>query len=77
MHCSLSYPLVKTSVKLAFQIVFHNLVEKDVFDYELKEFMIQMKKKILKVLLPFVSFLHVFDKEKGHNMLILIFDPRF
>jgi hypothetical protein len=77
MPCSLSYPFVETFVKLAFQIFPHNLVERDVFDYELKEFMIRMKKKILKVLLPFVSFLHVFDKEKGHNMLILMFDPRF
>jgi len=77
MPCNLSYPLVETFVKLAFQIVIHCFVEKDVFHYELKEFMIQMKKEILKVLLTFFFFLHVFDKEKGHNMLVLMFDPRF
>jgi hypothetical protein len=36
-----------------------------------------MEKYILEVLLPFVFFLHVFDEEKGHNMLVLMFDPRF
>jgi hypothetical protein len=36
-----------------------------------------MKKQIPKVLLPFVSSLHVFDKKKSHNMLVLMFDPRF
>ncbi len=35
-----------------------------------------MKKQILDVLLPFVSFLHVFEKKKCHNMLALMFDPR-
>jgi hypothetical protein len=53
------------------------LVQEDVVDYELKEPMIQMKKQILEVLLPFVSFLDVFDKKKCHNMLALMFDPRF
>ncbi len=35
-----------------------------------------MKKQILDLLLPFVSFLHVFEKKKCHNMLALMFDPR-
>ncbi len=39
--------------------------------------MIRMKKQIPKVFLPFVSSLHVFDKNKCHNMLVLMFDTRF
>ncbi len=63
--------------KLTFQIVSNNLVENDVFDYELNELMILLKQQILKASLPFVYFLHVFNKKKGHNMLVLMFDPRF
>jgi hypothetical protein len=36
-----------------------------------------MKQQILRVFIPFISFLHVFNKKKGHNMLVLMFDPRF
>ncbi len=36
-----------------------------------------MKWQILEVLLPFISFLHAFDRKRGHNMLTLMFDPRF
>lgn len=25
----------------------------------------------------FISFLHAFDRKRGHNMLTLMFDPRF
>jgi len=35
-----------------------------------------MMRQILKVLLPFIFFLHAFDKKKGHNMLALMFDTR-
>jgi hypothetical protein len=62
---------------LAFRPIPNKLVEEDVFDHELKELMVQMKQQILKVLLPFISFLHIFDTRKGHNMLVLMFDPRF
>jgi hypothetical protein len=31
----------------------------------------------LQVFIPFISFLHAFDKKKGHDMLVLMFDLRF
>jgi hypothetical protein len=36
-----------------------------------------MKWQILEVSLPFMSFLHAYDRKRGHNMLTLMFDPRF
>ncbi len=39
--------------------------------------MICMKPQILEVLQPFLSFMHGFDKKRGHNMLVLILDPSF
>jgi hypothetical protein len=32
---------------------------------------------ILEGFLPFIFFLHAFDRKWGHNMLVLMFDPRF
>jgi hypothetical protein len=61
---------------LAFQIVLNSLVENDFCDHELKELMVYMKKYILKVFLPFLFFLHAFDRKWGHHMLVLILDPR-
>jgi hypothetical protein len=40
----------------------NSFVEEDVFDYELKELMLQMKQQIMEVLLPFISILRTFDK---------------
>jgi len=48
-----------------------------VFDFKLKELMVQMKQLNLEDLLPLVSFLHTFDKRNGLNMLALMLDPRF
>jgi hypothetical protein len=62
---------------LTFQPIIDSLVEKDFFDHELKEFEVCMKRQILEVLLPFISFLHAYDRKRGHNMLALMFDPRF
>ncbi len=44
---------------------------------ELTKLMIYMKLQILEVLQPFLSFMHGFDKKRGHNMLVLILDPSF
>jgi len=56
--------------------VSYSLVEKEihVFDYELEEFISRMKRQVLKVLLPFISFMHGF-KKKHHNMLAFILEP--
>jgi hypothetical protein len=62
---------------LTFRPILDRLVEEDVFDHELKELMLQMKQQILEVLLPFISFLYIFERRKGHNMLALVLDPRF
>jgi len=62
---------------LFFYFVFYCFFKKDFFFYLLLEFMILIKKEILKVFLNFFFFLHVFDKEKSNNMLVLMFDPRF
>jgi len=35
-----------------------------------------MKRQILEVFLPFISFLHAYDRKRGHNMLALMLDPR-
>jgi hypothetical protein len=52
-------------------------VEEDFFDHELKEFKVRMKLHILEVFSPLISFLDAYDRKKGHNMLALMFDPRF
>jgi len=38
--------------------------------------MVHMTWQIFKIFLPFIFFLHAFDKKKRHNMLALMFDPR-
>ncbi len=50
--------------------------EINVFDYELEEFISCMKGQVLKVLLPFISFMHGLEK-KGHNMLVHMLDPKY
>jgi hypothetical protein len=52
-------------------------LETNAFDVELTKLMICMKLQILEVLQPFLSFMHGFDKKRGHNMLVLILDPSF
>jgi hypothetical protein len=47
------------------------------FDLKLKELLMHMKWQILQVYVPFISFMNGFDKEKWHNILSLILDPRF
>jgi len=56
----------------------NNLVEEkiNVFN-ELEELILGMKHQVLEVLLPFISFMHGFQKMKGHNMLVLMLDPRY
>ncbi len=50
--------------------------EINVFDYELEKFISHMKHQVLKVLLPFISFMHGL-KKKNHNMLAPMLDPRY
>ncbi len=52
----------------------NNLAEKEinVFNYELEELILGMKCQ--EVLLPFISFMHGFQKMKGHNMLVFMLD---
>jgi len=59
--------------------VSNNLVEEEinVFNYELEEFIFGVKRQVLKVLLPFISFMHGFQKMKDHNMLVLMLDPKY
>jgi hypothetical protein len=61
--------------ELTFQLVFNG--RELCFYRELKEFVVRMKQQILNVLLPFIFFMHAFDKRRGHNMLALMFDPNF
>ncbi len=63
--------------ELIFELVLDNFVEEDFFYHELKELMVCMKRKILEVLLHFISFFHAYDRKRGHNMLALMFNPRF
>jgi hypothetical protein len=50
-------------------------LEANAFDVKLTKLIINMKLQILEVLQPFLSFMHGFDKKRGHNMLVLILDP--
>jgi hypothetical protein len=52
-------------------------LEANAFDVELTKLMICMKLQILENLQPFLSFVHAFEKKRGHNMLVLILDPSF
>jgi hypothetical protein len=52
-------------------------IKGNAFDAELAKFIVHMKHQTLEVFQPFFSFLNGFDKEKRHNMLALILDPRF
>lgn len=36
-----------------------------------------MKHQVLKVLLPFISFMHGIHYKKNHNMLVLTLDPKY
>ncbi len=56
-----------------------NLLEEEinVFDYELEELISCMKCQMLEVLLPFVSFMHIFQKKEGHNILVCMLDPKY
>jgi hypothetical protein len=47
------------------------------FDAKVIELVIHMKHQILEVFQPFLSFMHGFDKKRGHNMLMLMLDLRF
>jgi len=47
------------------------------FDIKLKELLMHMKCQILEVYVPFIYFVNGFDKEKWHNILSLMLDPRF
>jgi len=47
------------------------------FLWRLNKIMVCMKHEIIRSLNPFNSFLHVFRKKKGHNILGLMLDPKF
>jgi len=52
-------------------------IKGNAFDAKLTKFIVHMKHQTFEVFQPFLSFLNGFDKEKRHNMLALILDPRF
>jgi len=39
--------------------------------------MVHMNYKILGIINPFISFLHVFKMKKGHNIVVLMLDLMF
>ncbi len=57
----------------------NSLIENEIniFDFVLEELISRMKHYVLEVLLPFISFMHDFDKKKSHNMLALMLDPKY
>ncbi len=61
--------------ELTFQTILDNFVEEDFFYHQLKELVVCMKWKIMEVL-HFMSFLHAYERKRGHNMLALMFNPR-
>jgi hypothetical protein len=63
--------------ELTFQPILDSLVEEDFFDDELKDIEVRMKWQILEVLMAFISFLHAYDRKRGHNMLAPMLNPRF
>jgi hypothetical protein len=49
----------------------------DAFDVELIIFQNNMCAKVVKVIKPLLQFLQAYDSHQVHNMLALMFDPRF
>jgi hypothetical protein len=76
MHYNSLFQLVEIFESCWHSKLLDNMVEEDFFYHKLKEFMIHMK-QIVEVLLPFISFLHAFDRTRGHNMLALMFNSHF
>jgi hypothetical protein len=52
-------------------------LEASIFNAKLVELVLRMKCQMLKVVKPFFSFLHGFDRKKGHNILTFMLDPMF
>jgi hypothetical protein len=59
---------------MIYYVVYLNINE---FDLKLKELLMHMKCQILQLNVPFISFVNGFNKEKWHNILSLMLDPRF
>lgn len=72
MFYNLSYQLARTfKKKLAFKPILNNLIE-DVLIMKLKSSCSKWINTFWRFFIPFISFLHTFDKKKCHNMLALI-----
>ncbi len=72
-------PLQALDIVSGPKLELHNMgdIKGNVFDAKLGEFMVIMKCHALETFQPFLSFLNGFHKKKGHNMLALMFNPRF
>jgi hypothetical protein len=64
---------------LANWVIPNSLVDPNanLFVEKLKEMMVKMKQKTLVVLFSFISFLNCFHKKKRHNILVMMFNPKF
>jgi hypothetical protein len=52
-------------------------LEANILNGKLVELVLHMKCQMLKVVQPFFSFLHGFDRKKSHDMLTFMLDPMF
>ncbi len=52
-------------------------LEVNILNGKLVELVFHLKCQMLKAVQPFFSFLHGFDRKKGHNMLTFMLDPMF
>jgi hypothetical protein len=51
--------------------------EESIIVDELTFYAFNIKKEVCIVLISFLSFLRKFEKNKAHNILFLLLDPRF
>jgi hypothetical protein len=52
-------------------------LEVNILNGKLVELVFHLKCQMLKAVQPFFSFLHGFDRKKGHNMLTFMMDLMF
>ncbi len=76
---ALQFIIVACREKLANWVIPNSLVDPNanLFDEKLKEMMVKMKQKTLVVLFSFISFFICFHKKKGHNIFVMMFNPKF
>jgi predicted transcriptional regulator len=57
---------------------FESLMDDDsIVSDELSLLVSSIRKEVINVLDSFLSFLKIYDKKKGHNMISLMLDPRY